>query len=381
MILLILILYLVLSMDLNMADLRDKSLKSSGIIQWNCRGIKPNYNEVQILLNKFSPSVLCLQETLLKDNDKLSFKNFSLYNHIVKGDRASGGSSIIIKNNIPHSVVNLNTSLQAVAISATLNKVLTICSLYIPPSHRLSIHELNDLVSQLPRPFIILGDFNAHHNAWGCNDIDKRGEIIEQFIDQNDLGFFNDKTKTYLHPATGHYSAIDLTICDPSLLPDYEWKVDDDLHGSDHFPIILKPFLPTEDDKIPRWKFNKADWQKFKILCEENLTYDILDREDPMTHFTNTLHEIAKTCIPRSSGNKTRSKPWFNDDCKTAIRKRRAMLKQFNCRPTRDNLEQFRIFRAKARRIIKIAKRNSWQSFVSKINSRTSSKKVWEIIC
>ena len=42
-----------------------------------------------------------------------------------------------------------------------------------------------------------------------------------------------DVMDTYLHPRNGSYSAIDLPVCDPSLLLDFSWSVDDDLCGSD----------------------------------------------------------------------------------------------------------------------------------------------------
>ena len=29
------------------------------IIQWNCRGLKPNYNEVSLLISEYNPSVFC----------------------------------------------------------------------------------------------------------------------------------------------------------------------------------------------------------------------------------------------------------------------------------------------------------------------------------
>jgi hypothetical protein len=45
---------------------------------------------------------------------------------------------------------------------------------------------------------------------------------------------FNDGTDTYLHPGNESYSAIDLTVTDPSLLLDFSWKVHDDLCRSDH---------------------------------------------------------------------------------------------------------------------------------------------------
>ena len=36
------------------------------ILQWNCRGIGPNYEELLLLLNKYNPKIVCLQETFLK---------------------------------------------------------------------------------------------------------------------------------------------------------------------------------------------------------------------------------------------------------------------------------------------------------------------------
>ena len=37
------------------------------IIQWNCRGIKANHEELLLLLKKYNPKIVCLQETFLKD--------------------------------------------------------------------------------------------------------------------------------------------------------------------------------------------------------------------------------------------------------------------------------------------------------------------------
>ena len=50
----------------------------------------------------------------------------------------------------------------------------------------------------------------------------------------------NDKSHTYLHPATGTFSSLDLSLCHPSLLLDFESYVCDDQYGSDHFPIVIE---------------------------------------------------------------------------------------------------------------------------------------------
>ena len=111
------------------------------ILQWNCRGLKANYryNEILLLLNKHKPSIFCLQETFLKSSDSISFKNYSIFNHIFENpDRACGGSSIIVDNKFPHRQIDLDVNFQAVAVVVTLHRPICICSIYIPPQQQIN---------------------------------------------------------------------------------------------------------------------------------------------------------------------------------------------------------------------------------------------------
>ena len=131
-------------------------MDKKSIIQWNCRGLKANYNEILILMSLFSPSVICLQETFLKQSDNISFRDFNMFNYICPdGQRASGGTSIMVKSSVPHSQFDLNTNLQAVAVNITLSKKI-ICSIYLPPSDVLSKNSLVNLIDQLPHPFKVV---------------------------------------------------------------------------------------------------------------------------------------------------------------------------------------------------------------------------------
>ena len=122
---------------------------------------------------------------------------------------------------------------------------------------------------------------------------------------------------------------------------------------------------------------SKADWERFQVLCEQTITRDkFQDCEDPAKLFTSLLIDAAKQSVPQTSTKpKKPPKSWFTDECKQAINARKEALRRFNLRPTSDNLSQFRISRAKARLTIKNSKQ-----YVSKLNSRTSSKKVWDMI-
>ena len=98
-------------------------MDKKSIIQWNCRGLKANYNEILILMSLFSPTVICLLETFLKQSDNVSFTDFNMFNHFCPdGQRASGGTSIMVKSSVPRSQFDLNTNLQAVAVNVTLSK-------------------------------------------------------------------------------------------------------------------------------------------------------------------------------------------------------------------------------------------------------------------
>ena len=120
------------------------------LIQWNCRGLKANFDELLLLLTGLCPSIICLQETFLKPSDNLSIRGYTMYNHIHQsGDRASGGSSIIVNNSIPQSQISSNTNLQAVAVKVTLHRLIHVYFIYLPPPpwDRFNIADIEHLIS------------------------------------------------------------------------------------------------------------------------------------------------------------------------------------------------------------------------------------------
>ena len=92
-----------------------------------------------------------------------------------------------------------------------LEKEITLCSIYIPPSFALRPEHLNSLLKQLPSPFMLLGDFNGYNILWGSKDNDPRGDLIEDFITNNDICLMNDKSNTFLDSGKGTFSALDLS--------------------------------------------------------------------------------------------------------------------------------------------------------------------------
>ena len=311
-------------------------------IQWNCRGFRNKFDEMQLLINNHNPIAICLQETLLKDNESLSIKNYTTYNYTppIANGKVSGGVCILVRNDIPHSEVQIQTPLQATAVQITTKKKITLCSIYLPPNTDIIEQDLDNLITQLPTPYMLLGDFNAHNKLWGCSHNSNRGNIIEDFIGRHDLCYFNDKSPTHIHAATQTPSALDHTFCHPSLYLDFNWEVGEDLCGSDHFPIFLQHSLAESGTKLPRWKLHRADWETFQALCLQRIILeDLNNTEDPIEAFTSKLIKIAEECIPKSSAKPKRPYyPWFNQDCRETIKKRKKAFSAFKKSPTQANL-------------------------------------------
>ena len=134
----------------------------ASIAQWNCRGLRNNFEELVKLIEDNKTIAACLQETFLKADNNYSVKGFKSYNKIGgTGERAAGGSSILIKESIPQKEIPLNTNLQAVAVNISLHKSLTLCSIYLPPSQNVTKEELDNIMAQLPQPVLLSGDFNC----------------------------------------------------------------------------------------------------------------------------------------------------------------------------------------------------------------------------
>ena len=111
---------------------------------------------------------------------------YSVYNKIfAEGEKTYGGVSVIVNNNIPHKLIFLNTNLQAIAIRISIHSTVTLCFLYLPPCRLIDENQLNNLISQLPAPYILAGDFNGHNTISGCDDNNQRGLQLEAFIGNN----------------------------------------------------------------------------------------------------------------------------------------------------------------------------------------------------
>ena len=110
------------------------------------------------MIDTYNTQVICLQETKLSSD--FSIQRYKDYPYKHKNNLiAAGGTSIYVRNDVICRKLQIQTQLQATAIRISTHRPLTICSIYLPPGAPVTLEQLLNLHSQLPTPFILLGDF------------------------------------------------------------------------------------------------------------------------------------------------------------------------------------------------------------------------------
>lgn len=240
-------------------------------LQWNCRSIKLKKNDLIFLINKFKPVVFAVQEMWLSPGSHFRVTGFSCF----RDDRDDGyaGSTLLVSRSISYSQIPLpshSVNINMVAVRA-IN--ITFVSVYFPSPNLSVLSEFRSLITGLPLPLVILGDFNIHHTSWGCLDCDAISPSFLEIVDDFNLCFLNDGTATRRATPSQNQSAVDLTLCSSVPHSLLSWSVLTSTYGSDHFPLLISLPNYSDDDPPqfnPRQKFNvrKADWSRFSVLSD-----------------------------------------------------------------------------------------------------------------
>ena len=364
----------------------------NSIIQWNINGLYSHFDFLKKLLFDQSPAVLCIQETNFKNNDYVSIKNYKCYHkNRINYLAASGGVAIYVDENIHSEEFHVQTNWEIICVNTILeSKKITICNIYLPNSQSFNADDLKDIITQLPKPYILLGDFNSHNHIWGSEKTDSRGKEIEKVLNENDVSLLNIGTATHFNIARGKLSCIDLTICSTNITDSLEWKVLENTYDSDHFPILIKSTFNNKPEQIfkARWKFKKANWQLYQREIENNIE-NLNNLSDVSNHnistilenFQNLILEAASKSIPTTK-NKIANKNlcWWNDECENAVKDAKRAYNNYKRKNTYENQINFKMKRAIARKTIKTNKRNSWIEFISSMKYNTPSDVIWSKI-
>ena len=125
------------------------NLDKISIIQWNCRGLSSNFINLNILIKKIQPKIICLQETKITSNKSIEIKNYKQYKYpaITTNTNPSGGVITYIHTKLLQSPIKVNIqNHQIIAAKVTLDIPITICNCYTPPSNNITSTDLIKLI-------------------------------------------------------------------------------------------------------------------------------------------------------------------------------------------------------------------------------------------
>ena len=176
--------------------------------------------------------------------------------------------------------------------------------------------EIENLITQLPSPFLLMGDINSHHPILGSNTTNATGRSLERILDQNDICLLNDGTGTRLDIISGETSSPDVTLCSTNVRTRLEWTVIEEKFHSDHFAILVRDNVPVRVPTVRRFALQRANWNLFKrvALIHDNNFDDV---DGMLDIFETSVNNAALEAIPHTyEGMRRIPVPWWSEECK-----------------------------------------------------------------
>ena len=369
------------------------------ILQWNCRSILRNIDELiqHLSSNKFK--VLLLQSINTSKNKLPHIPNFH-YPPIYNQDESGKINTAIyihrnidyhpMKSPVPLTIPHVNASAAMVKFNSKL--IVNVVSVYLPKGPD---NDNTEWLQNLPdkEKWLIGGDFNSHSALWdhSCSRTTNH-RFVENVVNSN-LYLLNNGGITRIPDTEDHKpSAIDISFISPELAPDCLWEISSDTLGSDHFPIHIRLNAKMDPvdlvpDKIRKYDYDRADWDRFtSILTSTSTVFSENEDVDIMyDHFTRSVLHTADFSIPRSScvsSSKYTGNLWWTDECESAKQEKISKYKAYLLSRSPSKHRDSKAAKLVYNKILAKAKREYWSRFCKEeVKSPSDSNKIWKKIC
>ncbi|XDV52299.1 hypothetical protein PO909_021042 [Leuciscus waleckii] len=359
------------------------------LLQWNARSLMANGQEFKKYIDDLpnKPDIICVQETWLRPNLEFRLDGYASV-RCDRGDGVGGGCATFIGNDISFREVSVGGKEQEyVSVAIWTNEGECVIINYYNPCRKLELGQITQIVGLDGNKVVVCGDFNAHSTLWGGVRTDANGEVIEELLEERNMVCLNDGRGTRIDVHTGNISVLDLTLVSRNLAGICEWELSEESSvGSDHFPVWCSVLLEINKDQrglVGKWIFSSAKWETFKYMCE--IEMDKIDLNEEIEeidkNIRTTILQVAKETISKSKGKmKRKAVPWWTEECGKIVKERNKALRLLRKNHNFHNLIKYKETQAKVRKIIRKAKKQSWQTFCDKIGRATPVGDVWNMI-
>lgn len=354
------------------------------ILHWNIRSCRSNNLDLQCLIKKYQPHLICLNETWLQTNNIFKIT----YYNCIRDDRADGkgGIAIFVKKGIPFKQITTNTilnknELQVIAIDLG---VIRMVSMYIPPGVNITTQHLQDIKRQIEEPLILLGDLNAQHTCWGSGKTNTRGKNVLEFINEENMIYLNDGTPTRITRPDENISAPDIGICSADIGLQCTWRVEMDCGGSDHLPVLCEyAGAPIEETSIIttyKWKTRNANWKDYTNQLEQHLSTEEPNLEEIIEAIEITANATLAKKKQSKKMNKQYKPIWWDNECEDIVGQKRTAMYLLKNQFTLENFLNYKKITAKIRKQLKEKKMAAFKVYCEQIDRKTPPQKIWKTI-
>lgn len=345
-----------------------KEVREASIIQWNARGLRSRIADFRqfVHVNRFPIIVIC--EPNLTHPIRLSG-----YESITPSNN-NGNSKVVvfIRRELTYVIqpVQPHDDNQYVCLTVKNRKLtFTLVGAYLSPSSPFDTKRLEDIIKASPGPWIITGDFNAHHTIWGSSKVNATGRRLASFFSNHDLLLLNDASPTFLR-GTVYSSCLDLTFVSRRIATRVKWFLDIETHGSDHIPTYLK--IDGMSNTHPSNTLQRIDWTVFKNHLEDACQKGLL------SGLQEAIKEAAQTAMCTLMCSSKYSQFDLELERLRAIR-RRAERRYRRTKYIHDLRTARRIQKKIQRRIDKLESER-WTKFCESLDPRKPLSQIWRTV-
>lgn len=182
---------------------------------WNAQSIanQLKQRELELFITNEKIDIILLAETFLNSDNDFSLKNFYVY----RNDRQShaGGVAIAIRHDIEHKLLPTTNTviIENISIEVNISNTPTIITSAYSPRYTTDFKsDMLLLTSHVTTPFILLGDFNAKHTSWNCNNNNAAGKSLFTLQQSEQFMVFHPTEHTHYPHSGATPSTIDLMV-------------------------------------------------------------------------------------------------------------------------------------------------------------------------
>ena len=365
-----------------------KREKKFVFLSFNARSLFNKIGELELLIKTHSPLFISIQETWCIPYEPNSFYNISGYS-LYRRDRnvRSGGGVCIYINDNAVSQADRKTELESPLLEDIWIQIHTksdqrsylVGTIYRPPGpiEPFFTTELEKCLSRARNykaELILLGDFNAHCQAWWYGDqTDEAGGMLHDLFST-----FNITQK--VHFPTCVYagqlkSCLDLVATNAhplfvtSLPP---------LGSSDHLTLLGElPNISDEPSKMAEQKlifcWSKVDIENLKNKIRAADWTNVLGSSDigeAWAFWKTKLLSIVQTTVPtKCVQHASRPRPWMTTEVSKEVKIKHNLFRKYKSRPSQSTWQAFQ----KQRNVVTALVRRAKSAFVHGIQQQSTA--------